>query len=223
MQDLPELVDGAQCKRCDAIKPLKEFTRFLTGAEARAQGYAGNYRVKVVGNVCKDCRPRRKPLSKLRAGEIRQRIDSGDVNPIAGAYEIKKRNARAKLTRQVVGTKMAHKRWLKDLREIVRPMSEHITSVDNWIRYQVKRGAPSDAPSVVFMVDYLRTLRTLRAQIKGDHLIKPKRVTATTWEQLIPRPERMELWKKWDALAPDQRHLMLRTPPRAALYRDTEE
>jgi hypothetical protein len=211
---------GAYCSRCNTIKPIAEFKRYLTNAEALSRGYAANYKVEVESSVCKACRPKPRPINKLRAGELRQRVASGDIDAVTAAHVLNKRNARAKLARKMYGAKQAQKKWDADLKALLKPMSAHITSVDNWLRYQTKKGVAPDAPSVVFMVGYLALLRRQREHIKYDQLMSPKPVTQTAWQQFTPFEERLELWKKWDALPPDERQRTTKTPPLLATYKE---
>lgn len=220
MEPLENLGHGGYCSSCNTIKPLKEFKRYLTNAEALSRGYAANYRVEVETTLCKSCRPKPRPITKLRAGEIRQRVASGDLDGVVAHSELSKRNVRAQIKRKMSSAAQARARWNVQLKALLKPMSEHIIGVDNWIRYQKKRGTPSDAPSMVFMGDYLALLRKERERIKFNQLMEPAPITNTAWQQYTPYAKRLELWKKWDEMPPDQRRLMLRTPPLLATYKE---
>ena len=220
MIDLKNLGRGGYCSRCNTIKPIAEFMRPLTPLQARARGYSGLRRIEVESSMCKDCQPKPRSVSKLRAVEIRQRVSQGSLDPITANLELSKRNARARLSRKHHRAKQAQQEWAAQLKTILKPMSAHITSVDNWIRYQEKKGVAPDAPSVVFMVEYLAQLRRERERIKFDHLTQPGPPQHTAWQQFTPLPERLELWKKWDALTPEDRQTMVRTPPLLATYKD---
>ena len=220
MKPLENLGRGGYCSRCNTIKPIAEFTRFLTNAEALARGYRANFKVEVETTTCKDCRPKPRPIGKLRAAEIRQRVSSGDLDQVTANLEMHKRHARAQLSRKVRRAKQAQQTWAKQLKEILAPMSAHITSVDNWLRYQAKKGTPPEAPSVVFMAEYLAELRQRREKIKYDQLMHPGPPPHQAWQQFTPQETRLEIWKKWDALPPDERQKTARTPPLLATYRD---
>ena len=220
---MENLQRGGYCSACNTIKPIAEFMRTLTHAQAKARGYSGMRRVEIESKLCKDCQPKPRPVSALPAGEIKHRVGIGALDPITANHVLNKRRARAALKRKVFGAQQAQKKWDADLKAVLKPMSAHIESVDNWIRYQNKKGIAPDAPSVVFMVGYLALLRRQREHIKYDHLMHPKPVTQTAWQQFTPFEERLELWKKWDEMPPDERRLMLRTPPLLATYRDNQE
>lgn len=222
MQPLENLGRGGFCSTCNTIKPIAEFMRPLTPLQAKARGYSGMRRIEVESSMCKDCQPKPRPVSKLRAGEIRQRVSQGSLDPITAKLEMNKRNARARLSRKLHRAKQAQQTWSKQLKEILAPMSAHITSVDNWLRYQAKKGVPSDAPSVVFMAEYLAELRQRREKIKYDQLMHPGPPQHQTWQQFTPHENRLEIWKKWDALPPDERQRTLRTPPLLATYKETQ-
>jgi len=52
MESLESLSHGAYCSRCNTIKPIKEFKRYLTNSEALSRGYAANHSVDVETTIC---------------------------------------------------------------------------------------------------------------------------------------------------------------------------
>ena len=217
---MENLQRGGFCSTCNTIKPIAEFMRTLTHAQAKARGYSGMRRVQIESSQCKACQRKPRPPSALPAGEIQHRVGIGAMDPITAQYILNKRRARAVIKRKFAGAQQAQRKWARQLADLIKPMSAHITSVDNWLRYQAKTGNPPDAPSMVFMAEYLAFLRKRREKIKYDQLMHPGPVTQTTWQQFTQYPERLELWKKWDALPPNERQRTLRTPPLLATYRD---
>ena len=79
------------CKSCGETKPLAEFRYKLTRAQMKAQGYAGNVLVTAEGRLCKYCRPRKKPRSKLTRKELVTKASSGDLHPFVAQSIIAKR------------------------------------------------------------------------------------------------------------------------------------
>lgn len=219
---MENLQRGGFCSTCNTIKPIAEFMRTLTHAQAKARGYSGMRRVQIESSQCKACQRKPRPTSALPAGEIQHRVSIGALDPITAQYVLNKRRARAVIKRKFAGAQQAQKKWDAALRALIKPMSAHITSVDNWLRYQAKKGIPSDAPSVVFMVEYLAFLRKERERVKYEQLMRPDKITQTTWQQFTPHETRVEIWKKWDALPPDERQRTLRTPPLLATYKETQ-
>lgn len=96
---------AALCPKCQKIKSLAKFTHFLTRAEALAQGYAANVRVKVEGNVCNECRPKRKPVSQCSAKELANRVASGELSAYRASYYHQKLERRSKAAQREGGSK----------------------------------------------------------------------------------------------------------------------
>lgn len=250
MIDLSSLADGALCPGCDTIKTLNHFTRFLTGAEARYQGYAGNVRVKVETKLCRACQPKRKPLSHRRAGELRQMVESGDIDLMTAEHIQKKRLSRAWMSRQVKGVQQAARRWEADLKVLLLgpaekhpktgavrrmrgvddppSMAKHVHQVDSWLRYranQQMRGKDPGAtttPLYQFMVAYLKALKREMERIKSAQMFNPAKVTATRWEELVDRNLWFELRRKWNNLTPEDRRGLVRVTPDLVMYTPDE-
>ena len=221
MKPLESLGHGGYCSRCNTIKPIAEFMRPLSTLQAKARGYSGMRRIEVESSMCKDCQPKPRPVSKLRAAEIQQRVSQGSLDPITAKLEMTKRHARAKMSRKLHRAKQAQQTWAAQFKDVIKPMSAHIIGVDNWLRYQARKGTPPEAPSMVFMAEYLAQLRRERDRIKTDPLMNPGPPEHKAWQQYTPHETRLELWKKWDALPPEERQRTTHTPPLLATYKET--
>ena len=219
---MENLQRGGFCATCNTIKPIADFMRTLTHAQAKARGYSGMRRVQIESSQCKDCQRKPRPPSKLPAGEIQHRVSIGALDPITAKNILAKRHARAVIKRKVAGAVQAQRNWAKELGGVLRPMSAHIVGVDNWLRYQARKGTPPEAPSMVFMAEYLAQLRRERDRIKTDQLMNPGPPPHQAWQQYTPYETRLELWKKWDALPPDERQRTIHTPPLLATYKETQ-
>jgi hypothetical protein len=247
MTNLENLGRGGYCSRCNTIKPIEHFTRYLTNAEAKSRGYAANYRVKVETSTCKDCRPKARPPSKLRAAELRQRVSSGDLDPITAGYIHKKRLARATISRKLGRAKQAYRTWQEQLmvlllgewekklvdgklRNVKRKqgrndppsLTQHIIQVDNWVRHQAKKPGATETPLYKFMVAYLEKVRHERERIKNHQLFNPGPVVATRWEELVDKALWMELRLAWADLTPEDRRGLVRVTPDLVLYNPEE-
>ena len=237
MINLDSLSDGAVCPECNDIKPLKEFTRFLTRAEALSRGYVANVRVKVETKLCKSCQPKARPPSKLRAGELRQRVSSGDLDPITAALIHKKRLARAKISRKLKRGEQSERVWKEQLMTLLAgpkdkgkrqqgrtappSMTQHIIQVDNWVRYSEKQGK-TNTPLYQFMVAYLEKVRHERERIKNRQEFNPAKVTATRWEELVSKDLWLSLRRAWNDLTPEDRRGLVRVTPDLVMYTPDE-
>jgi hypothetical protein len=240
MTNLENLGRGGYCSRCNTIKPIEHFTRYLTNAEALSRGYAANYRVKVETSTCKDCRPKARPPSKLRAAELRQRVSSGDLDEVTAGYIHRKRLARAAMSRKVGRAKQAQRVWQEQLATLVvgqkdeqtgkrkqgrndpPSMTQHIIQVDNWVRHQAKKPGATETPLYKFMVAYLEKVRHERERIKNHQLFNPGPVVATRWEELVDKVLWMELRLAWADLTPEDRRGLVRVTPDLVLYNPEE-
>lgn len=244
MIDIESLADGALCPGCNTIKTLKHFTRFLSGAEARYQGYAGNVRVKVETKLCKSCQPKRKPLSKRRAGELRQMVETGDIDLVTAEHIQKKRLSRAWLSRQFKGVQQAIKKREEQLKVLLLgpvekdpetkkvkrlqgaddppSMAKHIMQVDSWLRYQAKKPGATKTPLYQFMAWYFKELKQEKERIKTAQMFHPAPIKATRWEELAHEEVWRRVRRKWADLAPEDRRGLTRVTPDLVMYNPEE-
>jgi len=74
------------CKTCGETKPKKEFHRILTLAQSKALLKKPNLTTRhtLYSSLCRTCRNQRKRRTPLSIKELRNKITSGDLNPIIG-------------------------------------------------------------------------------------------------------------------------------------------
>ena len=68
------------CAKCGESHPLNQFTYLATYAQSKAWGRAGNVRMEITSKLCKACRPKRKPTSKLTKKDLHNKVQTGDLN-----------------------------------------------------------------------------------------------------------------------------------------------
>jgi hypothetical protein len=206
-------MEGKQCKKCRAIKPLAEFKRKLSRAQSIAKGYSGNYQLEVESAMCKACRPKTKPASVLTKKELHNKIMSGDLREHQ-AEEILERRAQLKPLKQgMASRKQWEKKWAGDLRALLKPMQEEIRSVERQIRYSC-----TDQPErLKFFEWYVATLRSEKAKIEFDYAKKPRRVPECIWQDLMSGTVIVQARETWGEIPIEKRFRMKQ--PALVVYR----
>lgn len=119
--------DNKTCTNCNQAKPKKEFHRMLTLAQSRALLHRPHLtqRHTLVSSLCKTCQAqlkRNKAKRPLTAGEIKQKIKTGDINPVIGEKRIKRKTEIAN-AKKAIGQKT---RWQK---ERMKQVNEHLDTL----------------------------------------------------------------------------------------------
>jgi hypothetical protein len=103
------------CSTCNETKPKKEFHRVLTLAQSKALLKKPNLTTRhtLYSSLCKDCRNQRKRRTPLTIKDLRNKISSGDLNPVIGeALITEKREALPKKRAKVMKEYWQKKRTL---------------------------------------------------------------------------------------------------------------
>jgi|APCry1669189733_1035249.scaffolds.fasta_scaffold10024_4 hypothetical protein len=204
-----------RCKKCGEEREISLFKYKLTKAQARAQGYAGNFLVELEGKTCNLCKRKPKPLVKKTKAELMRMVDNGDLSSIVFDTLIKERQEKAQYNRsQAMHRYYATQRaeqwftYLIELRKEIRLVTNAIYSAD-------KR---DDHDSKAFNTYYLTVLRGVQA---GFALIEHMDVPNVPWityakrEFTHPRNNLVDnlktLKEKWDNL-PMGKRMKMRQP-----------
>jgi len=222
-------MEGKQCKKCRAIKPLAEFKRKLSKTQSIAKGYTGAVALEVESSMCKACQPKKKPPSKMSAKELHNKVVSGDIRPYV-AEQVLERRAELRPIRQGMAIRRQwEKKWAGDLRAFLRPMQLEIQSVDRQIRYSC-----TDQPErLKFFTWYLETLRVEKNKIEFDYAKTPRKppeivmpkvkykkgeeVVDVRWQGLISGTVIAEAQAKWGEIPIEKRVRMKQ--PALVVYR----
>jgi len=131
---------------------------------------------------CKDCRPKRKPISKLSAKEIHNRVQSGDMNSLI-AKHLRIRQQQDESTKQGMA---ARKRWLKvwraELKEAIKPITREIVSAKKVWGYARDKGYVDKAE---FYFRYHAILKHEKAHIELSHATDPRRPHSARWADYL--------------------------------------
>lgn len=170
------------CAKCGESRPLKEFTYLATYAQSKAWGRAGNVRMEITSKLCKACRPKRKPTSKLTKKDLHNKVQTGDLNAYLAdkLLIVKQRDAHNK---QAIASR---KRWLKawkvELRTALAPITREIVSAKRAYEYARNKGYGGKDK---FYFEYHAILKHEKAHIELSHATNPRRPQSARWADYL--------------------------------------
>ena len=203
-----------RCKKCGEDKPLADFKRQLSRAQALAKGYKGDFLVTIESSMCKPCQPRKRKLTELSAKELQNKVTSGDISELDKRLILEKRNAETPVKRAMSTRKRWLKEWGAELYELLKPMQDEIESVERQCRY-ARVGKHEE--QVVFFEWYAQTLRQQKAKIELEYEKNPRRVTSSRFDELLDPELTSDVREGWRAIPLDER--MRLKQPALVLFR----
>ena len=170
------------CAKCGESRPLKEFTYLATYAQSKAWGRAGNVRMEITSKLCKACRPKRKPTSKLTKKDLHNKVQTGDLNAYLAQnlLIIKQRTAHNK--QGMASRKRWLKAWKAELTEALKPITREIVSARNAHLYAKDKGYVDKAE---FYFRYHAILKHEKAHIELSHATNPRRPQSARWADYL--------------------------------------
>jgi len=187
------------CAKCGESRPLNDFTYLATYAQSKAWGRAGNVRMEITSKLCKACRPKRKPTSKLTKKDLHNKVQTGDLNAYLAQnlLIIKQRTAHNK---QGMASR---KRWLKvwkaELAEALKPITKEIVSARNAYLYAKDKGYVDKAE---FYFRYHAILKHEKAHIELSHATNPRRPQSARWADYLADNVFTIVREMWAGLPP---------------------
>ena len=187
------------CAKCGESHPLNQFTYLATYAQSKAWGRAGNVRMEITSKLCKACRPKRKPTSKLTKKDLHNKVQTGDLNAYLAQnlLIIKQRTAHNK---QAISSR---KRWLKawkvELRTALAPITREIVSARKAWEYAKDKGYVDKAE---FYFRYHAILKHEKAHIELSHATNPRRPQSARWADYLGDNVFTIVREMWAALPP---------------------
>jgi hypothetical protein len=195
------------CAKCGESRPLKHFTYLATYAQSKAWGRAGNVRMELTSKNCKDCRPKRKPTSKLTKKDIHNKVQTGDLNAYLAQnlLIIKQRTAHNK--QGMASRKRWLKEWKAELAEALKPITYEIISARNTWHYARGKGYVDKAE---FYFEYMGLLRHEKTHAEMSFMLTPSRPVSSRWDAYISPMVFTRVREMWASLSPVYKHS--RTP-----------
>ena len=211
--------DHIMCPSCMLIKPVKDFKREATKAQALAWGYSGRVRLEYIGKSCKSCYTAPKHLSQLTPLQIKQRISSGNYEGSEGRAKAILEN---RITRGKDGIrKGVKKRVRKDsqvswnplliaVKETSRRYTRQLSDIRN--REDLQSRSSSFEQRIAYTTFILTVARAVTGEINAEidkGVAKPESIKR--WQDLIGADERTLIQQYFDAIPPEQRATMRST------------
>jgi len=202
------------CAKCGESHPIAHFTYLATYAQSKAWGRAGNVRMTLESKNCKACRPKRKPVAKLSAKEIHNRVQTGDMNSYM-AQQLRIKQQQTEHNKQAMA---ARKRWLKvwraELKEALKPITREIVGARNTWHYARDKGYIDKAE---FYFEYMGLLQKAKNWAEMNQMTNPRRPHSARWADYIKPEVFTRVREMWAALPPVYKHSRI---PLLIAYRD---
>ena len=152
---------------------------------------------------CKDCRPKRKPPTKLSAKEIHNKVQTGDMNSYM-AQQLRIKQQQTEHNKQAIA---ARKRWLKawkaELKEALAPITKEIISAKRAWEYARDKGYIDKAE---FYFEYMGLLMHEKTHADMEYTLRPRRPASARWADYISPFVFTRTREMWAALPPVYKH-----------------
>jgi len=187
------------CAKCGASHPLNQFTYLATYAQSKAWGRAGNVRMEITSKLCKACRPKRKPTSKLTKKDLHNKVQTGDLNAYLAQSLLVVRQRDAHNKQGMASRKRWLKAWKERLKEALEPITKEIISARNTWLYARDKGYVDKAE---FYFEYHAMLKHEKTHAEMQQLINPSRPPSARWAYYINPMVFTRVREMWAALPP---------------------
>jgi hypothetical protein len=191
------------CAKCGESHPPSHFKYRATYAQSKAWGRAGNVRMEIESKLCKNCRPKRKSVTKLTKKELHNKVQTGDINAFIAKHEVAKRARDAKNKQAISSRKRWLKEWKAELAEALKPITREIVSARNIWHYARDKGYVDKAE---FYFEYHGMLKHEKTHAEMQHLLKPSRPPSSRWADYISPAVFTRTREMWAALPPVHKH-----------------
>jgi hypothetical protein len=164
------------CKTCGETKPKKEFHRILTLAQSKALLKKPNLTTRhtLYSSLCNTCRRIKKRRTPLSIKELRNKITTGDMNPVIGEALIQEKRKAIPKARARVMKEYWQKKRLGWQDELKANLQKQVTTYANRY-YSYKNNMPEDAtPKQHALLDQHRYNYAEAKRIRQDLLEQAK-------------------------------------------------
>ena len=155
--------------------------------------------MQVESKLCADCRPKRKPKTKLSAKEVHNKVQTGDMNALMATH-LREKQAQDERNKQAMA---ARKRWLKvwkvELRTALAPITREIISAKRAWEYARDKGYVDKA---TFYHEYHGLLMHEKTHAEMSYMLTPRRPVSARWADYISPAVFTRVREMWAALPP---------------------
>jgi hypothetical protein len=191
------------CAKCGQAHPIKHFTYLATYAQSKAWGRAGNVRMEITSKLCKACRPKRKPTSKLTKKDLHNKVQTGDLNAYLAQNLLIVRQQDAHNKQGMASRKRWLKEWKAELKDALMPITKEIISARNTWTYAKDKGYVDKAE---FYFKYHAILKHEKNHIEYAFMTNPRRPASSRWADYLGDSVFTIVREMWAALPPVYKH-----------------
>ena len=155
--------------------------------------------MEITSKLCKACRPKRKPTSKLTKKDLHNKVQTGDLNAYLADKLLIVRQRDAHNKQAIASRKRWLKAWKAELAEALKPITKEIVSARNAHLYAKEKGYVDKAE---FYFRYHAILKHEKAHIELSHATDPRRPHSARWAEYISPAVFTRVREMWAGLPP---------------------
>jgi hypothetical protein len=159
--------------------------------------------MEIDSKLCRNCRPKRKSVTRLTKKELHNKVQTGDMNRFI-ADKLREKHERDAKNKQAISSR---KRWLKawkaELKEALKPITREIVSARNVWQYARDKGYVEKAN---FYHEYMGLLMHEKTHAEMSFMLSPCRPISTRWADYISPAVFNRTREMWAVLPPAYKH-----------------
>lgn len=171
------------CPKCGQVKPLREFNRPLTKAQAAYRGFANKHTVYIESKFCRPCQPGRYRPTKMSIKDIQRAVYNGRVSMQRAQIDIEKKQLRSYETKKRAVVNRWHKAAAAPWLAVRANVADELTRIVRTAAYYKKRNTPTHE----FFLKYAEALRVIRARCTVYAKIAEDLKDDATWTDIAFR------------------------------------
>jgi hypothetical protein len=159
--------------------------------------------MEIESKLCRNCRPKRKPVSRLTKKEMHNKVQTGDMNAFIAKHEVAKRKQDAKNKQAISSRKRWEKEWKAELKEALAPITKEIASARKAWEYARDKGYTQKAE---FYFEYHGMLKHEKTHAEMSYMLTPRRPVSARWADYIGDAVFTRVREMWASLPPVHKH-----------------
>ena len=159
--------------------------------------------MEITSKLCKACRPKRKPTSKLTKKDLHNKVQTGDLNAYLAQNLLIVRQRDAHNKQGIASRKRWLKAWKERLKEALEPITKEIISARSAWLYARDRGYVDKAE---FYFEYLGMLKRAKDFTEMSYMVSPRRPASARWADYVGDAVFSRVRDLWAALPPVYKH-----------------
>jgi hypothetical protein len=159
--------------------------------------------MEITSKLCKACRPKRKPTSKLTKKDLHNKVQTGDLNAYLAQNLLIVKQPKAHNTQSLSSRKRWLKEWKAELKEAIAPITREIVSARNTWKYARAKGYGGKDK---FYFEYMGLLKHEKTHAEMSFMLTPRRPVSARWADYISPEVFTRVRDMWAALPPVYKH-----------------